>query len=112
MELKLPVYLSEKGKRKVKKEYVTDTLFISFGIVEDILGKIDFQDNGDTTEQAIKKAIPFIKPILKEIFEGLTDEELRSCNAMDMIVVAKNIIKYCIELLYGVPDEKNVTREA
>ncbi|WP_286144700.1 hypothetical protein [Bacteroides caecimuris] len=112
MELKLNVYENKGGKRIVKKEYVTDTLFISFGIVEDILAKIDFKESGDTTEQAIKKSLPFVKPILKEIFVGLTDKELRTCNTVDLIVVAKQIIQYCIELLYGVSDEKNVKREA
>lgn len=112
MELKLNIYENKSGKRVVKKEYIADTLFISFGVIEDILGRIDFQENGDTTEQAIMKSLPFVKPILKEIFVGMTDEEMKNCNAIDLIVVAKQIVQYCIELLYGVSDEKNAEREA
>lgn len=114
MEIKLKIYKRENGKRVVDKEYVEDTLFIRFGIVEDILEKIDFGNNGNSTDQAILKAMPFIKPILKDIFDGLTDEELKRCNTVDLIGVAKNIITYCVQLLYGISsdDEKNVMREA
>ena len=114
MEIKLAVYKRENGKRVLDKQYVKDTLFISFGIVEDILEKIDF--NGDTTDRAIIKALQYIKPILKDIFDGITDDELKRCNTFDLLQVAKGIITYCVELIYGISDtgddEKNEQREA
>lgn len=114
VEIKLAVYKRENGKRVLDKQYVKDTLYISFGIVEDILEKIDF--NGDTTDRAIIKALPYIKPILKDIFDGITDDELKRCNTFDLLQVAKGIITYCVELIYGISDtgddEKNEQREA
>ncbi len=115
MEIKLTVYKRENGKRVIDKEYIEDTLYLNFGIVEDIIDKIDFNEDGDTTEQAIMKALPYIKPMVKDIFEGITDDELKHCNTFDLLKVAKSIIAYCIELIYGISDssdnEKNGQRE-
>lgn len=116
MELKLKVHKKVNGKRVVEKEYTEDTAFISFGIVEDILDKIDFTEGGDTTEQAILKSLPYVKPMLKDIFEGITDDELKRCNTFELLQVAKDIIAYCIQLIYGISDsdddKKNDQREA
>ena len=78
MNITLKVY----NGREVVKEYTAETIDFSFGVIEDILGTIDV-DNLDISDN---KAIGFIvikcmkqlKPLLKDIFVGITDEEIRN----------------------------------
>ena len=69
MELTLKIY---KGK-KVEKEYKTDTIDCSFGVVEDILDALDFESmkNGTNAEIAatVIKCSKQLKPFLKDIFK-------------------------------------------
>lgn len=94
MELKLNVY---KG-REVEKTYTTDTYDLMYGIVEDILGVLDLEKMTDNLEVAkmVIKMMPQIRPFLKDVFEGLTDEELRRTKVKELIAVFVNIVRYSI----------------
>lgn len=94
MELKLNVY---KG-REVEKTYTTDTYDLMYGIVEDILGVLDLEKMTDNLEVAkmVINLMPQIKPFLKDVFEGLTDEELRRTKVKELIAVFVNIVMYSI----------------
>lgn len=94
MELKLNVY---KG-REVEKTYTTDTYDLMYGIVEDILGVLDLEKMTDNLEVAkmVIKLMPQIRPFLKDVFEGLTDEELRRTKVKELIAVFVNIVMYSI----------------
>lgn len=94
MELKLNVY---KG-REVEKTYTTDTYDLMFGIVEDILSVLDLEKMNNNLEigKMIIKLMPQIKPFLKDVFDGLTDEELRRTKVKELIAVFVNIVMYSI----------------
>lgn len=111
MDLKLNIY----EKKKVVKTYTAETYDLMFGTVEDLLDVIDI-DNiqaGDRAEllKAIAKVLAnsmnIVKPLLKDIFEGLTDEELRNTKLKDIIDVLAEIVAYSINQLMKGNNEKN-----
>lgn len=109
MTLTLPIY---KG-RKVVKTYKAETICISFGTVEDIIGALHL-DGGIKTEKeigfAVFAAVGQLKPLLRDIFDGLTDEEIRCTHISDLVVLFRTLYLYAVETLSGVTDktEKNV----
>lgn len=111
MDLKLNIY----EKKKVVNTYTAETYDLMFGTVEDLLDVIDI-DNiqaGDKTEllKAIAKVLAHsmdvVKPLLKDIFEGLTDEELRNTKLKDIIDVLAEVIAYSISQLTKGNNGKN-----
>lgn len=111
MDLKLNIY----EKKKVAKTYTAEIYDLMFGTVEDLLDVIDI-DNiqaGDKTEllKAIAKVLAhsmdIVKPLLKDIFEGLTDEELRNTKLKDIIDVLAKVIAYSISQLTEGNNGKN-----
>lgn len=111
MDLKLNIY----EKRKIVKTYTAETYDLMFGTVEDLLDVIDI-DNiqaGDRTEllKAIAKVLAnsmnIVKPLLKDIFEGLTDEELRNTTLKNIIDVLAEVIAYSINQLTKGNNGKN-----
>lgn len=108
MELTLKIY---KGK-KVEKEYKTDTIDFSLGVVEDVLNALDLENmqNGNNAEIAaiVIKCSKQLKPFLKDMFDGVTDEELRRARAQNLIGIFKGLFKYATdELGMIIGDEKN-----
>ena len=100
MDLKLNIY----EKRKIVKTYTAETYDLMFGTVEDLLNIIDI-DNiqaGDKTEliKAVAKVLAhsmdIVKPLLKDVFEGLTDEELRNTKISEIVDALSNIVTYSI----------------
>lgn len=100
MEIKLPIY----EKRQVVKTYTAETYDIMFGTVEDLIGVIDVDKflNGDDKDfvRGIASALPgvfgLIKPLLKDIFDGLTDDEIKCCRLSDIVNVVVKVIKSSI----------------
>lgn len=99
MELTLKIY---EGK-EVKKTYTAETVDFSFGVVEDILDALDFENmkTGDKTELAaiIIKCSKQLKPFLKDIFPGVTDDEIRNTRIQNLIEVFRGLYKYATEEL-------------
>lgn len=106
MELKLNIY---KNSKEVEKTYIAETVDIMFGTIEDILGLIDGKslDNTDDMLQLATGAIKELKPFLKEVFEGLTDEELRRTKLKELIPLFVDLFKYAIGELKDLGGEKN-----
>ena len=111
MDLKLNIY----EKRKIIKTYTAETYDLMFGTVEDLLNIIDI-DNvqaGDKTEliKAIVKvfahSMDIVKPLLKDIFEGLTDEELRKTYIKEIVDVLADIVTYSINQITKDGNGKN-----
>lgn len=100
MELKLNVY----KKREIIKTYTTETYDLMFGTVEDLLDLIDLDKlkTGSDTEiikiagEVVMNGLGIIKPLLKDIFEGLTDEELRCCKTSEIAIVLVEVVKFAI----------------
>ena len=111
MELKLNIY----EKKNIVKTYTVETYDLMFGTVEDLLNVIDI-DNiqaGDKTElvKAIAKilahSLDIVKPFLKDVFDGLTDDELRNTKLKEIIDVIANIITYSINQITKGNNGKN-----
>lgn len=98
MELKLNVY---KGKQ-IEKTYTAETYDLMFGTLEDIINIIDLDafNNTDNAEfvgavaKIIVKGFDQFKPLLKDIFPGLTDDELRRVKVSEIVPVVLDVIKY------------------
>ena len=108
MELTLKIY---KG-REVEKEYTTDTIDFSLGVVEDVFDALDLENmkNGDNAELAamVIKCSKQLKPFLKDMFDGVTDEELRRTRIQNLIGIFKGLFEYATnELGMIIGDEKN-----
>lgn len=111
MDLKLNIY----EKRKVIKTYTAETYDLMFGTVEDLLNAIDIDNiqSNDKTEllkaiaKVIASSLDIVKPLLKDIFDGLTDEELRKVKLNDIIEILVNIVTYSINQITKGNNEKN-----
>lgn len=107
MELKLNIY----GKgNKVEKTYKTETYDILYGTLEDVLEIVDVDkiDDALSIGKMVIKLLPQIKPLLKDVFEGLTDDELRCVKVKELVPLMMNIFKFAFDELKGLGgDEKN-----
>lgn len=99
MQLKLTVYTGKKPKT-----YTTDTIDCSFGVIEDVIAELDFEKINDKKQLTamVLKASKQLRPFLKDIFHGISDEEIRSAKMSDIVNIFKNIYTYAIEELDGV----------
>lgn len=101
MELKLRVY---KGK-EVIKTYTADTIDCSFGVVEDVLNTLDFENMNTNAQIGLQviKASKSLSPFLKDIFEGLTEEELRTVKMSNIVEIFKGLYNYAANELGMIP---------
>lgn len=108
MELKLNIY-SKENKNEIEKTYVTDTVNIMFGTIEDIFEIVDIEKINDNEEivKMVIKGMKLLKPFLKNVFDGLTDDELRQTNIKELVVVFVEIFKYTFNEIMGMPNSKN-----
>lgn len=83
------------------KTYTTDTIDFSFGVVEDVLDALDFESMTDSRQVGamVIKASKQLRPFLKELFEGVTEEELRTVKMSNIIEVFKGLYFYATEEL-------------
>lgn len=106
MELKLHVY---EGK-EISKTYTADTIDFSFGVVEDVLDVLDFEKITDKTQLTamVFKMSKQLKPFLKDLFNGVTDEELRTVKISNIVEIFKGLYHYAVDELGAVvKDSKN-----
>lgn len=111
MELKLNIY----NKRKIEKTYTADTYDLMFGTMEDILNVIDVEKLQSSNQAdfvgavgtLLKGGLGELKPLIMDVFEGLTEEELRRTRTKDLVKVVIEILKYSIVEINGVSSGKN-----
>lgn len=101
MQLILNIY--DPQSKMIAKQYTAETVNIMFGTVEDLIDIIDVDKLEDNMEWAkvIFMAMKKLKPLLKEIFTGVTDEELRNTNIKELVPLFINIFKYMMTELNG-----------
>lgn len=97
-DIKLNIY-SKENKNEVEKTYTAETYDLMLGTVEDIMDIIDLDklDNNIEVGKMIIKMYPQLKPFLKDIFEGLTDDELKRIKVKEIIPVFKEVFKAIAE---------------
>lgn len=104
--MKLNIY----DKKKIIKTYEVEAYDIKFGTLEDITKAIDLDSlkTGSNVEiikmagKLILTNIETFKVLFKDIFDGITDEELKKASLKEMATVIVDIVKYTInELNFG-----------
>ena len=99
MEITLKIY----NGQTVEKTYTAETIDFSFGVVEDILDALDVESlkSGNKAElgTVILKCSKQLKPFLKDLFPGITDEEIRRTKIQNLIEVFKALFDYAAKEL-------------
>ena len=96
-DLRLNIY----NGKTIEKTYVADEIDIMFGTVEDLLDVIDFDNLNDEKEvvKVVIKTLNNLKPFLKQIFDGLTDDEIKRTKVKELIPLFVDIVTYTMEEL-------------
>ena len=96
-DLKLNVY----NGKTIEKTYIADEIDIMFGTVEDLLDVIDFDNLNDEKEvvKVVIKTLNNLKPFLKQIFDGLTDDEIKRTKVKELVPLFVDIVKYTMDEL-------------
>lgn len=98
--MKLNIY----EKKKIVKTYEVGAYEIMFGTVEDLIdaAKLDKIENGTDAEiviaasNLVTNSMGTVKDLLKDMFDGLTDEEIKHTKVSEVISVVVEVIMYAI----------------
>lgn len=108
MKLQLNIYSQnerdEKGKRKVEKTYTTDSYELLYGTVEDVLNLFDdvaVLQKEEEIINIIKSAKNQVNDLLKDIFVGITDDELKRTTFDEIVVVVIDVLKSSLTEIIG-----------
>lgn len=101
-------------KRKIVKTFEADAYDLPFGVIEDVADviRLDELKTGSDVEMiklaggVILKCKDTVKDLMKGIFDGITDEDLRHASTTEMAEVLVEVVKYTISQL-----SKGVTRK-
>ena len=104
--MKLNIY----DKKKIVKTYTADTYDLMFGTMEEVANAVKIDELKTGSEEEILKAVlklvvgsmGTIKDLMKDIFDGITDEELKGAKVKEMARVLVEVVQYTIaELSQG-----------
>ena len=101
--MKLNIY----EKKQIVKTYEADSYDLMFGVLEDVADAIKLDELKTGTDAEIIKmagnlvlhSIDTVKDLFKDIFEGITDEELKHCKVNEMAMVLVEVVKVTITQL-------------
>ena len=112
MELKLNIYKNRRTK-EIEKTYTANAFDLSTGLCEDLLHivKIDMFENGldilSEETQVIEMlkmgigGVDVFKEMLKEIFDGLTDEEISRTKMKEIAHVVVCCVSYALKEMFA-----------
>ena len=109
--MKLNIY----KKKEIVKTYTADTYDLMFGTIEDVAAavKLDTLESGTDVEiikligGLVLSSMDTIKDLLKDIFDGITDDELKHVKVKEIVNVLLEVIQYTIKQLNIGVDTKN-----
>ena len=101
--------------KEVIKTYDMDTYDLMFRTLDDVAGtiKIDQMKTGSEAEiikivgSFVVSNMGTVKDLLKDIFPGITEEEIRNTKLAEIISVFIDVVKYTIEQIALLPKSKN-----
>ncbi len=101
--LKLNIY----EHKKIVKTYTADTYEIPFGLVEDIADLIKIDELKDMNDTELFKLIckivinmmPTVRELMHDVFEGITDEELRHTTVPEIASCIIEIFAYTVTII-------------
>lgn len=108
--MKLNIY----EKKNIVKTYTAETYELMFGTVEDVAEAVKLDDlkTGSDTEiiglvsNLVMKSMSTVKELMKDIFDGLTDEELKNTRVSEIVQVVIDVVMFTMNEL-GKGDQKN-----
>jgi hypothetical protein len=92
--MKLNIY---KNQKEIEKTYEVDEYDIMYGTVEDVFEILDGMENMKTDGEILKliqQNRKKLNKLLQDIFEGLTDEELRHIKIKELVPLFLDLFKY------------------
>lgn len=108
MKLTLEIPKKE-NKKEIEKVYETEGYDLPFEIVDSVLEALDFSDDKEALGTAVLKSVKKIKPLMLDIFDGLTEEELGRVGTSKLVPI---IFQIFIETKNQLTVEiKNVMKE-
>lgn len=96
--ISLNIYKKE-NKNEVEKTYTAESYDLMLGTVEDIMEVIDVDKMTSNEEIAkvVVKLYPMLKPFIKDVFPGITDDELNRVKIKELVPTFITICKQIIE---------------
>jgi len=96
--LVLNIYSAD-DKSIVEKRYTAESYDLMLGTVEDIMQLIDADKMNDNTEitKLVIKGYGKLKPFIKDVFNGVTDEELQRVKVKELIPTFVQIFKSILD---------------
>ena len=106
--LKLNIY----DGKKIVKTYEANDFTLMTGVCEDVInavdidkltsGKLDETTLGIEVIKVVAKSFSKFKPLLQDVFEGLTDDEFKHTSIKEAAGVVIEIVKYTVGELFNV----------
>ena len=101
--MKLNIY----NGKQIEKTYTAETYDLMFGPVEDVAEavQLDKLKTGSDLEiiqligALVISSMSTVKDLLKDVFEGITDEELKHTKVKEISTVLLDIVKFTIQQL-------------
>lgn len=103
MEMKLNIY----KKGEIVKTYTASEFDLMWGTVEDLLNVIDVDklDDAVAIGKAVISVLPQVKPLLKQIFPGITDTEIRNTKTKELVGVFIKAFTYALSEIGSLDDK-------
>ena len=96
--LTLNIYGRGEEKNNVVKKYTAEGYDLPLGVITDICDIVDADNMTDEKAIAIAavKGVRLISPVLKDVFPGVTDEELRNVKTKELITLFVQLAREAI----------------
>ena len=107
MDMKLRIY--DKTGKTLEKTYTATQIDLMWGTMEDLVQCVDLDkvDDKAAVGGMILKLLPQLKPLLMQIFEGVTEEEIRRTKVSELVPIFIQAIKYCFSEIKTLDNGKN-----
>lgn len=111
MELKLNIYKSRKS-REIERTLTANDFELSTGVCEDLIKIVDidlFTGVDALSEESqmlelfkiVSNSFDVFKEMLQEVFEGLTEEDVKNTKLNEIVVVVYQIIRFALQNLFS-----------
>ena len=109
--MKLNIY----EKKKIVKTYEVDTYDLMFGVLEDVANAVNLDGLKTGSDVEIIKLVgnfvlnsmSTVKELLKDIFEDITDEELKNTKVSEIAEILVDVVMFTIQQLNLGNNSKN-----
>ena len=96
--MKLNIY-SKENRGEIEKTYTAESYDLMLGTIEDIIKDVDLDEmkNDVAIATVVLKKYALLKPFIKDIFEGVTDEELNRVKVKELIPLFAQVFKAIVQ---------------